>query len=264
MSPKNKTNASDNLPSPTWTQQDDAEYNRLATEMNEDLRFQFTLFTFGITTTTAVLGLIATTIIRADDPSLSGFPFGIFFLVPLVVLLPTSLMILNRARTRNRKACYVMVVLEYKRLRAGGITDQTSLEEVKNLPFLPWETALHIIERSNSDRSARVHLAPAIRYMFSSYFTIEILCIVLAFYTLIRVTQMFPVWLAVILAIVVIPVYFFRIIALLKLTSGDSVQGYAEKWLIYKYNVRNKKPPVYLSEWINKHYKKKPRQSLRI
>jgi len=246
-----------------WTQQDDAEYNRLAVEMNEDIRFQFTLFTFGVTTTAAVLSLIVSAAIRNTANTQSVLPYGIYFLVPFVVLLPTSMMILNRARTRNRKASYIMVTLEYKRLRAEGINDKTSLDDVKKYPYLPWETALHIIERTNLERGSRVHLAPALLYMFISYFAIEMLCIALAVLTSIHSSQPVLYWLSGFFFIVLILVYVFRISALRRLTSTNSIQGYVENWLKYKYGDIDKSPR-YLKEWINKHYKNKPLGKLRI
>lgn len=236
----------------TWGTHDDAEYNRLAAEMNEDMKLQFKLFTFAITATTAVLGFLTSRTAGADSTLFSGLPLGTLFLTPLVLLLPTSLMVLNRARTRNRKAAYVVVALDYKRLRGEGVTDQTPLKEVRRLPVIPWETALHILDRTNRNENRRVHLAPSLKYMSISYFVIEILCVALAFYTSRQVGGSMLIYLALIVACLVFPVYGYRIRVLIGLKDEISVQGYVDNWLRYKFQ-ESQDRPQYLREWIDEY-----------
>jgi len=235
---------------PAWTQQDDAEYNRLATEMNEDSKTQFTLFTFSITASTAILGFLTSTAVASNAILLPGLPHGSFFLVPLIVLLPTSMLILNRARTRNRKAAYIIVNFDYKRLCAEGITNQTSLEEVRRSTFLPWETALHILDRTNPKVNRYVHLAPSLKYMAICYFVVEILCAALALYMTRQDSLYTLIGLGMAIAFVVIPVYRYRIKALVELKGSISIQGYVEQWLKLKYGTVDNAPMKYLSQWI--------------
>lgn len=232
-----------------WTSQDDAEYNRLAVEMNEDGKLQFTLFTFGVTTSTAILGILSGTVINSNLTNIWGLPPGFFFLVPLMVLLPTSLVILNRARTRNRKAAYIVVYYDYKRLiHDCGITDETALEDVRKLPFLPWETALHILDRTNPQHNRPGHLAPALKYMAYCYYTIEILCVVLAIYTSLSA----PIILQGILFFIAVGslgiVYKDRRHTLRELSKDLSIQGFVKAWL--EISGRKANLPRYLQEWI--------------
>lgn len=239
---------------PSWTPQDDAEYNRLALEMNEDAKLQFTLFTFSITAATAVLGFLTRSMEGTNSTLSSGLPSGYLFLVPLVVLLPTSLMILNRARTRNRKAAYIVVSFDYKRLRSEGVTDQTPLDEVRQYPYLPWETALHILDRTNWEANRRVHLAPALKYMFISYFAIEIICIALAVYISRQAIWYMLVIMGLIVVSSIIPVYWFRIKVLIRLTRDISIQGFVKQWLILKPD-KIGGAPQYLQIWIEEFEK---------
>lgn len=235
---------------PVWTNQDDAEYNRLSIEMNEDAKLQFTFFTFGITASTAVLGFLTSSAVSVDSIPIPGLPVGAFFLVPLLILYPTSLLILNRARTRNRKAAYVITHLDYKRLRADGITDQTPLKAVREHPFLPWETALHVLERTNKRVHKNAHFPPALRYMYYCYFAIELLCIFLAFFTSSQ-TSTPTLWvMAGIIAVFTAPVYIVRIARVLMLKKELSIQGCVKRWLEYKFE-RYDKAPLYIREWIN-------------
>jgi hypothetical protein len=244
--------------SPAWTRQDDAEYNRLSTEMTEDAKTQFTLFTFSITASTAVLGFLTSTALGAGSLGLLGLPPGAFFLVPLIVLLPTSWMILNRARTRNRKVGYIIICFDYKRLRAEGITDRTPLDEVRRYPFLPWETALHILERTNlsADPPRQVHLARPLRYMTLSYFAIETLCIALAVYTSLQASW----FVFLILGLIVIGVLllsYCRFKALMELKGRISIQGYVEQWLQLKFG-KISGAPLYLQQWLEEYNRRKP------
>lgn len=232
-----------------WTSQDDAEYNRLAVEMNEDGKLQFTLFTFGVTTSTAILGLLSRIAIETNATGIWGLPPGFFFLVPLMVLLPTSLVILNRARTRNRKAAYIVVYYDYKRLvHDCGITDDTSLEQVRKLPFIPWETALHILDRTNPQHNRPGHLAPALKYMAYCYYTIEILCVILAIYTSLSAPWVLQGILLIFATTSLLVVYRDRRSTLRMLNRELSIQGFVKAWL--EISGRKGNLPRYLKEWI--------------
>lgn len=242
----------------SWTQEDDAEYNRLSTEMADDAKMQFTLFTFSITTSTAVLGFLIGTALGANSLGLFGLPPGAFFLVPLIVLLPTSWMILNRARTRNRKVAYIIICFDYKRLCAEGITNRTPLDEVRRYPFLPWETALHILDRTNlnADPPRQVHLARPLRYMTLSYFAIETFCIALAIYTSLQTSWSVLLTLGLIV-IGVLLLSYYRFKALMELKARISIQGYVEQWLQLKFG-KISDAPLYLQQWLEEYNRKKP------
>lgn len=237
-------------PQTAWTSEDDSEYTRLAEEMNEDAKLQFQLFTFAITATMAVLSFLTSRPVDDQPPFPFGLPPGTFFLVPLILLLPTSLMILNRARTRNRKAAYVIMFLDYKRLVSEGVEENQSLDDIRKRPFLPWETALQVLERTNRARKRRVHLGPVIRYMIISCIVIEIFCIVLAYFALRQSQQsMLPL---VIVVFVVMLIYFYRISLLIHLRGRDSVQGYVAGWLECRKNLGGK-TPTYLQKLIEEY-----------
>lgn len=250
MSAKNLSNdVNASLRNSVWTSQDDAEYNRLAVEMNEDGKLQFTLFTFGVTTSTAILGLLSRTAIGTNAINIWGLPPGFFFLVPLMVLLPTSLVILNRARTRNRKAAYIVVYYDYKRLiHDCGITNNTPLEEVRRLPFIPWETALHILDRTNPQHNRPGHLAPALKYMAYCYYTIEILCVILAIYTSLSAPLILQGILLMFAITSLLVVYRDRRNTLRMLSKELSIQGFVKAWLVI--SGRKGDLPRYLKEWI--------------
>lgn len=238
-----------------WTQQDDAENNRLSSEMTDDTKLQFSLFTFGITTSTVVIGILAS--VAGTDKTLifSNIPFGAFFLSPLIVLIPTSLVILNKARTRNRKAAYIIVNFDYKRLLSEGFTSSASLTEIRTYPFLPWETALHILQRTNPDKGKYVHLAPALKYMAVCYLVIEILCIFLGIYTSWQANPDLIIWIAIGGILIYLLITWHRATNLLQLKGKFSIQGYVEQWL----DLKSTKKPAYLHEWIKEF---KNRESL--
>lgn len=242
---------------PTWTSQDDAEYNRLSTEMNEDAKLQFTFFTFGITASTAVLGFLTSSAVSVSSIPLPGLPPGVFFLVPLVVLYPTSLLILNRARTRNRKAAYVITHLDYKRLQADGITAQTPLKTVREHPYLPWETALHILERTNRRVHRNAHFPPALQYIYSCYYAIEFLCILLAILTSLQASRLSLVLMLAMVTIFTIPVYIVRYQRARLLRKELSIQGCVKRWLEYKFEDYYD-APAYIRQWIDEFVDSEP------
>ena len=214
--------------------------------MADDARWQIQLFTFALTATALILG------VQAPNPMV--VPSGLFFLSPLVVLIPSSLIILNRARTRNRKASYMMCYLDAKRLRIVGVDEQQdSLSQVRKRNDLPWETALHILERN------RPHIAPPLLYMGCSYVSLEATCIALSFAPSVdpRVKLFNE---------NVTAVYFvitgFRVRWLLRLGQGASIQGYVHRWLALRFGPNFKGCPKYLAEWIQETWGKQGPQPL--
>jgi hypothetical protein len=232
--------------------------------MNEDSKLQFTLFTFGITTSTVVLGFLTSPNSTGNLSVLPGIPTGFSFLVPLIVLIPTSLAILNRARTRNRKAAYIIVNFDYRRLRAEGVTDETPLAEVRQRPFLPWETALHILDRTNMSvsPSRRVHLGRILRYMAICYFVVEALCIFLSISTSRLGGSIMVLIMQILLALLILFAFFYRLNALAELTKTLSIQGYVENWLNLRYG-NLERAPKYFREWIGEYHRQSPRNPQR-
>jgi hypothetical protein len=104
----------------------------------------------------------------------SAIPHGFFFLAPLIGVIPSSLMILNRARTRNRKPAFIVAYLDPARHSRGDAGTSPTLAAVRQMASLPWETALNVVQRG-----LRIHVAPALIHMFSGFFVIEILCLAL-------------------------------------------------------------------------------------
>jgi hypothetical protein len=170
------------------------------------------------------------------------------FLSPLIVLVPTSLMILNRARTRNRKAAFMLVSLDYKRLCIAGVKTSETLKQVQSRDNLPWETHLHIVERWNSDKGP--HLAPALLYMVSCSVAMELLCIGLAFW-IAWGNRWNRVGVAVVL-LINLGLVAYRCRALWLLTGVNSIQGYAVAWLKRKYP-NSDIQPLYLSEFVARY-----------
>jgi hypothetical protein len=166
---------------------------------------------------------------------------------------------LNRARTRNRKAAYIIINFDYKRLCAEGVTTQSSLNEVRRLPFLPWETALHILDRTNLAASRRGHLAPTLRYMAFCYFIIELLCVFLAIYLSWPLISYSSIILILIVVFLVIALDIYRLRVLKALKGRISVQGYVEQWLALKFDNKLEMAPQYLQEWVHEYNAKKPR-----
>lgn len=219
-----------------WTVQDAADCTRLANEMQEDARWQIQLFTFAVTATAIILGIIS----KVDSGTGNGIPAGLVFLSPLIVLAPTSLMILNRARTRNRKAGFMFAVLDCKRLMISGVELGDDLDVVKRRRDLPWETALHVIER------LKPHLAPALLYMTVSSVFMELLCVGLTFWVERNAGRIVLMAVAVV-AVVDVLLVSFRWRALFRLKHDKSIQGYAKAWLKSQDQLEI---PKYLKDWV--------------
>jgi hypothetical protein len=225
-----------------WEEFDTIEYERLVSEMRDDARWQLQIFTFALTATALILG------VRAPNASQLGaaIPGNLFPLAPLVILIPSSLIILNRARTRNRKAAYMLSYLEAKQLRIKGFAN-LSLETVRARPDLPWETALHLLDRKVP------HIPPALKYMVSCYIIIEWICVGLSLYfsaTLLArgVSTSF--------ALFVIAASIFRLVLLYKLKGKRSIQGYSKQWLEHRHGKELENCPEYLKTWIGELSKK--------
>jgi uncharacterized membrane protein YhaH (DUF805 family) len=230
-------------PKEEWTHQDEGDCNRLVTEMQEDARWQIQLFTFALTVTAIILGVIS----KLDSSSITGMPAGLVFLSPLIVLIPTSLMILNRARTRNRKAAFMLVSLDYKRLRIAGVKDDEPLIKVQRRKDLPWETHLHIVERMDSQKNP--HLAPALMYMASCSVFMEWLCIGLAFWVSRAGHWLVPTGIAAVL-LVDLALVVFRLRGLYHLKGVNSIQGYAVAWLA---RPRDSDVYLYLRDFVDRY-----------
>ena len=84
------------------------EYRRLATEIIKDRELQFRLFWQSITVTAVIFSFCATIL---DSELWLHYP--IVILAPHLILIPTATIILNRARTVNRKSAYLMVVFDH-------------------------------------------------------------------------------------------------------------------------------------------------------
>lgn len=247
---------------------DNAEYKRLTDEMAADAKWQLQLFTFAVTGSAAVLTLLSAKAGSSELPTAPGVPMGLFFLAPLVVIIPSSLMILNRARTRNRKAAFIVTYLDYERLCERSVDKGDKVDELTPLPTvrtradLPWETALQLLHRSYESRGRRIHLAPALVFMFLGFLAIEGLCVTLAYFTLREQPwiTMTPKLGALAIAIVLVS---YRVYLLLPLAGEESIQGFVRIWLELRTDTDGgRTSPAYLREWIEecvKSGKLKPR-----
>lgn len=242
-----------------WEDPDAAECGRLVREMTEDATWQFRTFTFALTATGILLSVLgpilggSTSHIPELSPAaqaaLPQYLLPFFFLTPLVFLIPSSYIIMNRARTRNRKAAYMICVLDYKRLRIAGVGDGHSLDQVRRWQDVPWETALHLVH----DDRRNPHVAPALRYMAWTYFLTESICFLLAGAMLTasvlwtRAVYLFAV-------LVTAEVYFVvhRLAILFSLRRDRSIQGHARSWLKVRFGESREKWPVFFREWIQK------------
>ncbi|MBI5504846.1 MAG: hypothetical protein HY899_08575 [Deltaproteobacteria bacterium] len=156
-----------------WEREDGAECMRLVGETAEDVHWQLQLFTSGITAPALALCVLA----RGTPATGTVVSPGLFYLVPLLVLVSSSLVILNRARARNRKAAFV-IGLDYKRLSVAGVAvDTTPLTEACRRSDVPWETALHLLECTHVETQPRPHLPRALVYVTFASFFAEILLI---------------------------------------------------------------------------------------
>jgi hypothetical protein len=257
---------------PQWTREDGAECSRLVQEMAADERFQFSLFTFGLTATAVILGVA-----RASGHfETLHIPRELVFLTPLIILVPSSALIVNRARSRNRKAAYMICYLDYKRLLASGVQDHLKLGEVRRRSEVPWETALNILDRSYDvhplHRRRRVHLARAITWMMGSSMFVEMMCVGLFFASaggLLDVSKGgrtdyhvgdYIIFASVAVVVAELPLLAVRVYRTLLLEGRDSIQEYVVRWLELRYGPgwasdrhsgRRNDGPLYLAEWIH-------------
>jgi len=230
----------------------EGERARLVMEMQEDARWQLQLFTFAVTVTGVILGLVS----KLEGTS-TGLPAVIVFLSPLVILVPSSLMILNRARTRNRKAAFIFVSIDHKLLCLAGVEEGDSIDTVARRDDLPWETALHILERRNRSSlrksSKRPHLGPDLRNMAACFLGIELLCVGLAASV---AASNSPEATHAVQAVIGAETALFALRGALlwRLTRGTSIQGYASKWLRQRY-LHDEIPFQYLSQFVAEYEK---------
>ena len=236
-----------------WGPTDDAEFQRLVREMQSDATWQLQLFTFALTATAIILGVLA------PNPTATGqLPAGMFFLTPLLILIPSSLIVLNRARTRNRKSSYIICYLDAKRLRAAGVSNETSLDEVRRRSDVPWETALHIL-----GRRGKPHLPPALRYMGYSYAMVELLCIGCALYVSITQRSLSAQRVVLVVGFLWISAVVYRWVNLWKFKYRLSIQYFATQWFEDPYRQPLRNCPKYLEQWAGETFptKRKPKTS---
>jgi hypothetical protein len=246
-------------PVPVWDNTDGKEFGRLVREMQTDATLQFQIFTFALSATAVILGVLAPNPAKVGD-NLPASAF--FFLIPLIVLIPSSLMILNRARTRNRKSAYMICYLDAKRLRIGGVTDTASLADVRRRPDLPWETALHILMRTG--KTGLPHLPPALKYMGYCYLLAELVCLSPGAYFAISLksppSEIFmgagaAFWLSVAI---------YRTWALRQLKARASIQYFAKLWLVGRFGDTLVGCPQYFRDWIDETWHEKQPEQMRF
>lgn len=211
-----------------WSTAHTTEYSRLATEMAEDAKWQLHLFTFGVTSAPVILTVLKGWLDSQIPSESLPVPAGWFFLAPLVVLVPTSFIILNRARTRNRKAAFIVTLMDPIRLADAGVGNHHRLQEVLRRGDLPWETALLFFERASPTSKRKTHFPPAVLTMLLSYFAIETVSWWLAYAsvrTVIDAKTMVGMLLVAVLLLGSRTWWFWR------LRSAQSIQAYVVKWL---------------------------------
>jgi hypothetical protein len=131
------------------------------------------------------------------------------------------------------------------------------LAAVRQLDNLPWETALHILDRTQLHEKRGPHIPPALLYMMVSYTILETACALLALYTTYSFNGL-TFWLL-LLAVLGIgsTTYWFRFKLLRGLKHKLSIQGYAKRWFVAKFSdgtaeispTQDLRIPAYLRGW---------------
>ena len=129
-----------------------ADLDRLINEIQKDRDLQFRIF-WQTLTITAILFSLALNMMESK----LGINFPFIFLAPHLILLPSTAIILNRARTANRKSGYIIVTF-------GEIAY-----------FSNWEKDLSIL------RGKVPHRAATIRSMLITITIMELVCLLLFF-----------------------------------------------------------------------------------
>lgn len=129
-----------------------AEHTRLVDEIQKDRELQFRIFWQALTIT-AVMFSISVNIMDSEI----GLNFPFLLLAPHLILVPSTAIILNRARTANRKNGYILTVF-----------DQVS-------DFSNWEKDLSRL------RGEIPHRPATLKSMLLTVTTFEIVCLLLFF-----------------------------------------------------------------------------------
>ncbi len=216
------------------------EYRRLATEIIKDRELQFRLFWQSITVTAVIFSFCATIL---DSELWLHYP--IVILAPHLILIPTATIILNRARTVNRKSAYLMVVFDH-------YADSHN-----------WERDLSILRRMDNDEQPHriPHRAATIRDMLTSLAMVELLCIFAYFFLLFTQPQRLRdnAWYVVLVFGVIYSALYTSLFAeraryFFQTKYEDSIQGYASMWS----RVLEKKPDLFnkVEEWDARRWEK--------
>ncbi|MCG8470185.1 MAG: hypothetical protein MJB57_18570 [Gemmatimonadetes bacterium] len=226
-----------------------AHDDRLSREMDTDTRIQFGTARFSITAAAILLGAVIAWSQRAP-----GSSSAILFLLPVAILLPASLTILNRARTRNRKAAYVIAILDTHRLRLQGDGDLHGDSLHRRL--IPWETALHLAFRKTP------HSSGAIRNSLCATQLLEFACVYLAGWQLIAPPEVnggtsvraagfaHPAAFVALFVIVIVGFWIRRVILYRRLKYDDSIQEYTKLWLKRAYDPARTDWPPHLAKYV--------------
>ncbi len=215
------------------------EYERLSSEIIKDRELQFRLFWQSITVTAVIFSFCAS-IFQPDF--WAKFPFII--LSPHLILIPTATIILNRAKTANRKSGYIMAAYN------------------KFAKQFNWERDLSMLRRIDKEtgKSKPPHRAATIKNMLMAISSLEIICmlIFLIFLMLQPEHTRDNFWWSVAFLGVVYSIFYthvlaIRIRAFFCTRYMESIQGYATNWIeILKLDDSAMKDIGY---WDEKHWK---------
>lgn len=234
-----------------------AEHTRLSQEMLEDVNTEFRTFRFGVTTAAVLIGaIVAWSHAYPDSVGFQGVGRALLFLLPISVLSPSALMILNRGRTRNRKVAYIIAMLDAECLKAQGRQNST-MRELECHP-VPWETALHLAFRRGSPHWSSLH-----KTSMTVIFALEIACVYLATLSLLSAEGLSRAAMghsvAAMSVVILLTGYGWwrRYRAMIRLRQDDSIQGFLRRWLnrAYKHEQRNSWPR-YLREFVELYEKR--------
>lgn len=201
-----------------------AEYQRLSEEIQRDRDLQFTVFWQSLAVTALLLSVFAGTLSLI---AWSRIPFVV--LAPHIILIPACAIILNRARTANRKSGYVIVAFT-------SHNDNNTNSRMRN-----WEHDLSVFrsKENSQDNDTPPHRATTILHMLISATVMEILCLV-AFIALMifpddtdsltsSIGELMLAWIYLLF-------YSYMLSARTKAyfctRYADSIQGYAKRWQV--------------------------------
>ncbi len=191
-----------------------AEHARITEEILKDRELQFKLFWQSIAVTVAVFSLCVNLF---HEEYWIRFPFMI--LAPHLILIPTATIILNRARTANRKSGYLLVAF-------SQYSDSIN-----------WEKHLSVLRNHSGNPP---HRAATIRSMLISITFLEIVALIIYLITLFVGTLRespdlsFITWVLIIAGLVYMGFYGYFLVSRYQsyfcTKYATSIQGYATKW----------------------------------